>query len=247
MRFFAPLFAFALGAFATETTSPLLVGAGAYMQTQPYKGANAKSVPSPVVFFDNHLFYVRWTRVGVYFLGDKKDDLSWAFSLTAEPQPLGYNAQESSYLTGMNRASSLQGGLGFDMQYKESFLNVAIFHDLLNKSNASLARAEFGQHLKIKQLDLYPSLALLYHTAKFNDYYYGVKADEATPQRAIYTPSSSLDYSLQTYAKYSFNGKWATLLNFRIDTLDKEESNAAIVSDSRIYSGLISLLYTLEI
>ncbi len=247
MRFFTLFCLLALELFAEQKTTPLLLGGGSYIQTQPYKGADAKIVPSPVVFFDNHLFYVRWTRVGVYFLGDVKDDFSWAFSLSAEPQPLGYASGESSSLAGMNRESSVQGGLGFDMQYKDSFFNFVLFQDFLNKSNSFVSRAEIGQHLKIKKVDLYPSLCLIYHTDKFNQYYYGVNTEETSLQRDSYSPAASLDYSFQTYAKYRFNEKYSTLLNFRVDTLNKEESNSPIVSDKYIFSGLISILYKLDI
>jgi outer membrane protein len=247
MRFFTLFCLLVLGIFAEDKTTPLLLGGGSYIQTQPYKGADTKIVPSPVVFFDNHLFYVRWTRVGVYFLGDVKDDFSWAFSLSAEPQPLGYKAGESSSLAGMNRESSIQGGLGFDMQYKESFFNFVLFQDILNKSNSTISRAEIGQHLKIDKVDLYPSISLIYHADKFNEYYYGVSSSEATLQRSVYSPASSIDYSFQTYAKYSFSEKWSTLLNFRVDSLNKEESNSPVVSEKYMYSGLISLLYKVEI
>ena len=248
MKLLAFLLLFIPHLFAQTQTSPLSIGVGPYFQTQPYKGADTKIVPSPVVFFDNHLFYVRWTRVGAYFLGDSKDDFSWAFSLSAEPQPLGYSAKDSSYLHGMmNRDSSLQGGLGFDMQYKDTFFNAVLFQDLLGKSNSYLARAELGQHVTIDKWKLYPSIMLTYHAAKFNDYYYGVSQSEATSTRPVYSPSSSVDLSFESYAKYDFSSKWSTLLNFRADYLGKSEQDSPILSDKYMYSGLISLMYKWEI
>lgn len=247
MKFLILLFVLFFELIAADKTTPLLVGAGSYIQSQPYQGADTKILPSPVVFFDNHLFYVRWTRIGVYFLGDVKDDFSWAFSLSAEPQPLGYKASESSSLKGMmNRDSSFQGGLGFDMQYKDTFFNAVLFQDILNKSNSYLARAELGQHLKIDKWDLYPSIIATYHAAKFNNYYYGVTSSEATPQRVAYSPSSSVDLSFESYAKYEFSKEWSTLLNFRADYLGKSEQNSPIVSDKYIFSGLASVMYKFD-
>ncbi len=248
MKFLVFLFLLITQIVAQTQTTPLLIGAGPYFQTQPYKGADTKVVPSPVVFFDNNLFYVRWTRVGVYFLGDKKDDFSWAFSLSAEPQPLGYASKDSSALTGMkNKDNSIQGGLGFDMQYKDTFLNSVLFQDLLNKSNSYIARAEVGQHVKLENWDFYPSVMATYHAAKFNDYYYGVSSSEATLNRPVYSPSSSVDLSFETYAKYEFTKKWSTLLNFRADYLGKSEQDSPIISDKYMFSGLISLMYRWEI
>ena len=51
------------------------IGLGPYFQTQPYKDADPVVLASPVIFFDNSLFYVRWTRVGMYFYGQKGEKL----------------------------------------------------------------------------------------------------------------------------------------------------------------------------
>ena len=147
----------------------------------------------------------------------------------------------------MNRDSSIQGGLGFDMQYKENFFNFVLFQDLLDKSDSYLARAEIGQHIKIGKIDLYPSIIASYHAAKFNNYYYGVTSNEATPVRTPYSPSSSVDLSFETYAKYELSNEWSALLNFRVDYLGKSEQNSPIVSDKYMFSGLISLMYKLNI
>ena len=53
-----------------DSKQKITVGLGAYMQTQPYKDVDTIILPSPVIFFDNDLFYIRWSRAGVYFYGD---------------------------------------------------------------------------------------------------------------------------------------------------------------------------------
>lgn len=75
--------------FATEAKQKVTIGACPYIQSQPYKGASELILPSPIVFYDNGLFYIRWSRLGIYFLGDKQDDYAWGFSLTAQPRTLG--------------------------------------------------------------------------------------------------------------------------------------------------------------
>lgn len=232
---------------AEEKKTPLFIGAGPYIQTQPYKGAGAIIVPSPVIFFDNHLIYVRWSRIGVYILGSVEKDLSWGVSVTAQPRPFGYKSNDSTYLNGMNRDNSFEAGLALDMKYKETFFNVVFFHDIFNKSNSYMSRIEVGQHINIDKLDLYPSILAIYHADKFNDYYYGVKQSEATAFRPAYSPSSSIDVGFQTYVKYAFTKEWSALLNFRADYLGKEEQNSPIVSDKYMFSGLISAMYRFEI
>lgn len=247
MRVLLLVLLFILPLMAEEKPTPLYIGAGAYIQTQPYRGADATLQPTPVIFFDNHLFYVRWTRVGMYILGDSSEDFSWGISLTAQPRPFGYKSSESKTLSGMSRDSSYEAGTALDIIYQDTFFNVVFFQDIYNKSNSYIARAEIGQHIAIDDFDFYPSVMAIYHADKFNDYYYGVKQSEATVSRSAYIPSSSVDLSFQTYIKYTFTKEWSALLNFRADYLDKEEQNSPIVSDKYMFSGLISLMYRFEI
>ena len=247
MRFFLLFSLLFISLVADEKKTPLFVGAGPYIQSQPYKGADAVVVPSPVIFFDNHLFYVRWTRFGMYVLGGSKDDFNWGVSLTAQPRPFGYKSSDSPTLRGMSRDTSFEAGAALDMEYKNTFFNMVFFHDILNKSNSFMSRIELGQHIDMGKLDLYPSILAIYHADKFNDYYYGVKQSEATALRPAYSPSSSISFGFQTYLKYAFTKEWSALLNFRADTLSKEEQDSPIVNDKYMFSGLVSVMYRLEI
>jgi len=82
--------------YAQDSKQKLTIGAGPYMQTQPYKGVDDILLPSPFIYYNDDLFYVKWTRVGIYFYGSRSDDLSWGFSLTAQPRVYGYKASDSA-------------------------------------------------------------------------------------------------------------------------------------------------------
>ena len=147
----------------------------------------------------------------------------------------------------MNRDSSFEAGLAFDAEYKNTFFNMLFFQDILNKSDSYIARLELGEHINIDKFDLYPSIMAIYHADRFNNYYYGVKPDEATSFRAAYDAKAGIDFSFQTYLKYTFSKHYSALLNFRADYLCGEEQNSPIVGDKYMFSGLISLLYRLDL
>ena len=75
---------------AEEEKQKLTIGFGPYIQTQPYENVDDILLPSPVFFYDDGLFYIRWSRAGIYFLGDKQDDYAWGFSITTQPRTYGY-------------------------------------------------------------------------------------------------------------------------------------------------------------
>lgn len=233
--------------YAKDTSQKLTIGAGPYLQTQPYKNVDNIILPSPFIYYNDDLFYVKWTRVGMYFYGSKSDDLSWAFSLTAQPRIYGYKASDSVYLNGMDeRKNSLEAGLAFSLKKEKAFLDIMLLTDILHENSAWIAQTEVGYDFKLGKLQLYPSLLVTYQSAAFSDYYYGVKSTETTATRAQYSAQSGLQLGVQTYIKYPLTDKLSTLINLHAEKLSSEATASPLVEDDYIYSGLVSLIYTFE-
>ena len=238
-----------LGALnAQESKQKVTIGLGPYFQTQPYKDASAILLPSPVIFFDNSLFYIRWSRAGIYFLGDKQEDYAWGFSLTAQPRPYGYEASDSKYLTGMDtRENTVEGGLAFSATYKEAYLEIMALTDLLDRYDSWLVKAEIGDEYKLGKLTFYPSFIVSYQSDKFVDYYYGVKDSEvATSGYSAYKPKGGFQLGVQTYINYPITDAFAALVNIRVDKISNDSAKSPLVDKDYIYSGLVSLIYTFE-
>jgi len=235
-----------LNLMANDVNQKITIGLGPYVQSEPYRGANDLLLPSPVIFFDNALFYARWSRFGMYFLGEKQKDYAWGFSLTVQPRTLGYKASDSSYLTGMNeRKSTLEGGLAFSASYQNSkYIEIMLLSDMLNTYNSWISKVEIGDNYKLGKFIFYPSIVLLYQSRKFVDYYYGVKTSEATSNRPAYSPSGGLEYGAQTYIKYPLTDKLSAFFNLRYDIIPNSAKNSPLVDKKYIYSGLASLIYT---
>ena len=220
------------------------IGLGAYVQTQPYKDVDNIVLPSPVIFFDNGLFYVRWSRAGLYFLGSKEDDFSWGFSLTIQPRVYGY---DSSDIAGMQeRENTWEGGLAFSAKTDKAYIEIMALTDILDRYEDWILKTEVGYELKFSKLALYPSLIFIYQSSDFLNYYYGVRQNETTPTRNMYVPNNGLQVGVQTYIKYPFTKQISALINIRADRLSSEATHSPIVHDKVIYSGLASLIYTFE-
>jgi len=232
---------------AQETKQKLTIGAGPYLQTQPYKGVDTIVLPSPFIYYNSDIFYMKWTRVGAYFYGSRSDDISWGFSLTAQPRIYGYKASDSAYLQGMDeRKNSIEAGLAFTLQKKKAFLDIMLLTDVLHKSDAWIAQSELGYDFTLGKFQIYPSLLLTYQSSAFTNYYYGVKANEATTSRVQYSANAGVQLGLQTYIQYPITDKFSTLINLHAEKLSHEATASPLVEDDYIYSGLVSLIYTFE-
>ena len=231
-----------------EEKQKLTIGLGAYVQSQPYKGVDSFVVPSPVVFFDNGLFYIRWSRAGIYFLGDKQENFSWGFSLTAQPRVFGYDPQNSQELQGMDeRETTFEGGLAFSALYNTTYIEIMLLTDLLDRYDSWLIKTEIGDEFELGHFTFYPSLIVSYQSDEFVNYYYGVTQEEAdrTPFN-LYEPGAGFQVGAQTYVEHAITDELSVLLNFRVDSIPHTARNSPILDSSVIYSGLASLIYTFK-
>jgi len=229
---------------AQEEKQKLTIGAGPYMQTQPYKDVDNIVLASPVIFFDNGIAYIRWSRAGLYFFGDKQDDYAWGFSLTVQPRVYGY---EASDITGMDeRKNTWEGGLAFSAKTDKAYVEIMLLTDILDRYESFIVKTEAGYDFKFANFSLYPSLILIYQSSDFLNYYYGVKKSEELGSRKEYIPGNGLQIGAQTYIKYPFTKNLSALVNLRVDKISNEATKSPIVDEDYIYSGLASLIYTFE-
>ncbi len=230
---------------AQDKKQKLTIGAGPYMQTQPYKDVDDIVIASPVIFFDNSIVYIRWSRAGVYFLGSEEDDYSWGFSITAQPRVYGY---ESSDIYGMTeKKNTWEGGLAFSAKTDKAYIEIMALTDILDRYDSWIVKTEFGYDFEFDNFSLYPSMILIYQSSDFLNYYYGVSNLESiTSTYYEYHPDASLQIGAQTYIKYPFTDNFSALINLRVDRISKEATHSPIVSEDFIYSGLASLIYTFQ-
>lgn len=242
------LFTLVFTLYAQDTKQKLTIGAGPYFQTQPYKDVDTLILPSPVIFYDDGLFYVRWSRAGIYFLGEQTEDYSWGFSLTGQPRTYGYKASDSLYLTGLKeKKNSIEAGIAFSAKVDAASLEVMFLTDILDRYDSWIVKTELGYDFEIGKLQFYPSIIAIYQSSDFINYYYGISKEESiTSAYSEYQANSALQLGAQTYMKYPITDTVSALINLRADFLSSQAKNSPIVEDNYIYSGLVSLIYTFK-
>ena len=231
-----------------EEKQKLTIGLGPYIQTQPYKNVDNILLPSPVIFYDDGLFYIRWSRAGMYFLGDKQDDYMWGFSITAQPRTYSFKASNSTALTGLDeRETTWEGGLAFSATYDKAYIEIMALYDLLGRYDSWMIKTEIGYDIKLSSFSFYPSVIIGYQSDEFVNYYYGISAQEATISAYNeYSAKAGFQFGIQTYIKYPFTDELSALVNIRADKIPDNAAKSPIISTDYIYSGLVSLIYTFE-
>lgn len=220
------------------------LGGGVIISKKPYGGwgTDTTIIPFANVYYQGLFF--KGTKLGYEIYKDKQLTVSpiasWRFD--------GYESSDSSTLSGMSdRDMTIDAGL--EIAYKLNFatFNASFVTDMLSEHDGyeielGLSK-RFGRAFGVEQLSIIPKIGVSFLSDNLVDYYYGVRASEATASRAAYSVDSSINYNAGFNLSYALDDKWDFITGFNYTWLDDEIHNSPIVSKSGVYSILIGATY----
>ncbi len=179
------------------------LGAGVSVRQQPYRGAERKTTGLPLLFYENQ--WVRFAGVGAefkLFRQDFGDSQAVTGGLKIKYENSGYEADDAPVLRGMEeRKGGLWGGAAAAWHNPVANLGVEWLGDMSGHSKGQKAQLQLDRRIGFGALALTPRLQGQWMDRKYVDYYFGVRAAEALPDRAAYAGRSA----------------WATEVGLRVD------------------------------
>lgn len=169
-----------------------ILGLGVSSEKSIYTGVGTETDIIPVFAYKKGDFYLKGPELGYHLLNDE------AFQLTAiaNYRLEGYEAGDSAALAGMDErkgAFELGVSASLDTHYGEwsakALADVSNEHDGYELALGWEKRIELSRHWSLT-----PEASISYRSKDLNNYYYGVKAGEATANRAAYNADSGTVY-----------------------------------------------------
>lgn len=172
------LIAAALFSATSAMADDFSVGAGAVFNESPFKGHNENVSAVPLISYEGEHFYVRQTTAGWIVWKDAKNE----FSLTASWMPLHFDPEDNddramSQLD-ERKSSAMLGGTYYHHERWGS-LKFAVAADAMDESGGVMGEMSYFRPFRMERLTLTPSVGVFFHDESFNDYYYGVSAQES--------------------------------------------------------------------
>jgi outer membrane protein len=222
----------------------LSVGAGVVFAPRPYVGASEEAIPIPVVNVRYKWLFAEGIRGGAQFLRQGK--LAGNIYLQANFE--GLKADDSPYLAGMeNRSKSADAGVEVVYRARPVGFRVNALTDVLGRNSGQefSVQAVTGAPLGSRGF-LLASIGPRWISANRVDYYYGVRASEATPDRPAYSGTSSWNWDLTLGATARIAGKWSVFMLFSREAFGEPIEQSPIVDRTAGYSLISSLTYALR-
>jgi len=223
---------------------PLTLGLGLMYKDKPYDNysSNDKTNIVPLVLYEGQHFFARGNSIGWNFLDSNELELAVIGELVGE----GYESGDSRALTGMSdRDPSLFIGGQLTWKQEKLGLKLTAITDLSDESDGTQIRGGVFYLERQGNLVLRPFATLIWQDEEFNDYYYGVRAMEATATRAAYNADSDLNFQVGLTATHQAQGSpWMVFGSAQYVWFGDEISDSSIVENDDMLVALLGVGYT---
>jgi outer membrane protein len=165
------------------------LGLGVLSEDEGYRGIGRETEAIPVFYVDYGRFRLFGPQADFRLLGDRQTNLR----LRADFRFDGFEAQDGAVFEGMReRKGSASVGLAGQTALPFGQLSFDLVR-AVNHSKGIRGGVTYAYPLKRGALTLMPKIGLEYFDKRHVDYYYGVRADEATAARPQYIGRGSVN------------------------------------------------------
>jgi outer membrane protein len=212
--------------------------------TSPYDGVGQVNDMLPLWIYEGKLFYLHGYRAGFRVPASQ----SFKFDVFIAHRFEGFPYEETpASLEGMEqRNPGVDGGIG--VRYSGAAGNFAaeLRQDISVESNG--AELSLGYDFKFRSGPFLwrPYTLLSFRNSKLNNYYYGVRPEEATVRRPAYAPGDGYNFELGFEGQYNISRRWRLLAGIGAVRLSSEIQDSPIVDKSWQITGFIGALYDIE-
>ena len=242
MRFvFAVSFAlvFALQSHAWD----LSVGAGVFAEASPYNEVGMLYMPMPVVQFESDYAFFDIQTAGFYLYKSENSVLA----LIGDYEPLSYDPDDADSF-GMKqiekRKPTVFAGLSYVQWGRFGIVTVQATGDILGRSGGLRGKASYSLYFSPAGIDILPEIGVLWHSDKFNSYYYGVSGSEAAASGyAAYDPGNSFTPYLGLSVQYTFLEHLKVLVSSSYKLLPDDVKSSPIIEKKRTFYVLAGISY----
>lgn len=230
-------------AAAASSASSWGLGLGVATTQKAYKGIDRDNLAIPLFFYEN-----QWVRLVGPSLDVKLPGLRIGpsnrldFRLVARYDGSGYEANDAPILAGMaERKGSVWVGGKANLRSGPWDLIGEAVADASGHSKGYRASLTVQRSFRLGDgLALSPRLGVHWLSNNYVDYYYGVRAHEATPGRSAYLGKAAYNVELGGRASYAFNRTQSVFLDVGLTSLASDIKDSPLVdrsTENRVFLG----------
>ena len=189
-------------------------------------------------------FYFQGIQAGLQLVDGQR--FSW--DVLVRPEFTEFEESESPVFAGMeDRDLSVMAGTKLDVRfpgrYALSFLAEA---DVTGSSDGLVGDLSLSRTFITKRTITVPSLGLIWQSEDFNNYYFGVRAGEALPERPFYEPGASSAAEASLLVRHRLTERLSLTAFGLWRAFPDEVSDSPLIEGDSSLFGLIGLAWKIR-
>jgi len=221
-------------------TGSASLGGALHIRRNVYKPAeNVDNWPIdlvPLVLYNGKYVFSRGLAAGVHVIDKRSVELN----LLAQVRLDNLDPGGAFYDGVQPRQQSIDAGAELRVRGGWGEVKAAWLTDTLGRHNGESAELTYRYTFDFDRWTLSPFVDWEWRNAELSNYYYGISADEARPDRPEYAPGSSHWLSLGLNTSYALTNRVTLFGNVSIDAIDSTITQSPIVDASNtatVYVG----------
>lgn len=219
------------------------IGAGAYTSKSEYKDFEDESGALPIIEYQGEGWSIGASGVTVDLYSNEQSPL--AVKAVLESAGSGFDDDDSDAFKGMKkRKSSIDLGVKMEYQVGQGAIEATLLGDVSSAHKGYVFDMNYSHSIPLAGGLFQPSAGFELQSAKYTDYYYGVRATEANADRAAYKADSAINPYVAYNFVYPVNEQLKVIHGSSIKKLDSEIKDSTIVDRSTTWNTFIGLGYS---
>ena len=217
------------------------VGLSVRYEPSPYRGGGQSTDFLPQIVYDSEYFYLQSYRAGLKLERD-----GWRSELFIKRRFEGFASnQVPESMTGMQKRSiGADAGISTQHAWGNGTAYAELLTDVSDNSQGSELRVGYRYEAWWSgRLRWRPYATLSFRDAKLNNYYYGVRPEEATPERPAYEPGAGVNLELGVQAAYRLTSRWQLFGGVSLLAPSSGIRGSPVVEDRVIPGASVGLMY----
>ena len=219
-------------------------GIGAFVRAErsPYRGAGTRYDFLPMYLYEGRYFYFHSHSVGAHF-GDLGKGPRFDVFLRRRFEGTPYNVFPAALAGMARREPGIDLGASAELAGSWGSAYVEGLHDIAGTSHGTEVRVGYRYPFRHGRLWVRPYASLALRNTELNDYYYGVRPDEATPDRPAYVSHAGIVPEVGILAAYSISERWRLFAGFTASRWPANVADSPVVDNRAMRQITAGLLY----
>lgn len=219
-------------------------GIGAFVRAErsPYRGAGTRYDFLPMYLYEGDNLYFHSHSLGVH-LGDVHEGPRFDVFVRRRFEGTPYNVFPPALAGMARREPGIDLGASAEVAGAWGSAYVEALHDIAGTSHGAEVSVGYRYALRRGRLWLRPQASLSLRNTRLNDYYYGVRPEEATAERPAYVAHAGYVPEVGILAAYALTDRWRLFAGFTASRWPAAVSQSPIVDNRAMRQVTAGILY----